>query len=115
MPNTTALRPAPPYHSTRPRRCSEGHGDGTAQYRWLTNDLATTSKPWKILFFHCPLNTCGPHRFDSFNGAFDRLELQRLLLPVARRYGVQLMLSGHDHAFQRFAPMNGVHTVVTGG
>src|SRR6266542_2562534 len=90
-------------------------GDDTPQRRWLTNDLATTTKPWKILFFHCPLNTCGPHRFDSYNGVFDRLELQRLLLPIARQYGVQLMLSGHDHAFQRFAPMNGVHTVVTGG
>ncbi len=89
--------------------------DASLQYRWLTNDLATTSKPWKILFFHCPVNTCGPHRFDSYNGALDRLEYQRLLLPVARQYGVQLLLSGHDHAFQRFAPMNGVHTVVTGG
>ena len=46
-------------------------GDGTAQYSWLTNDLATTTKPWKILFFHCPLNTCGPHRYDSDKGVFD--------------------------------------------
>jgi hypothetical protein len=90
-------------------------GDGTLQYQWLTNDLATTSKPWKILFFHSPLNTCGPHRFDSVSGLFDRLELQRLVLPIARQYGVQLILNGHDHAFQRFAPMNGVHSVVTGG
>ncbi|PYK98337.1 MAG: hypothetical protein DME19_12910 [Verrucomicrobia bacterium] len=90
-------------------------GDGTAQYRWLTNDLATTAKPWKILFFHIPLNTSGAHRFDSSDGVYDRLELQRLLLPIARRYGVQLVLSGHDHAFERFAPMNGVHAVVTGG
>ena len=90
-------------------------GDDTLQFRWLTNDLARTSKPWKILFFHCPLNTCGPHRYDSDQGVFDRLELQRLLLPVARQYGVQLVLNGHDHTFQRFAPMNGVHGVVTGG
>ena len=90
-------------------------GDGTAQYRWLTNDLATTTKPWKILFFHIPVNNCGLHRFESYNGVYDRLELQRLLLPIARQHGVQLILNGHDHNFQRFAPMNGVHTVVTGG
>src|SRR3989442_1322274 len=30
-------------------------GDGTAQYHWLTNDLAMTTKPWKILFFHIPV------------------------------------------------------------
>lgn len=90
-------------------------GDGTAQYQWLTNDLATTVKPWKILFFHVTVNTSGPHRFDSDGGVYDRLELQRLLLPLARQYGVQLILSGHDHAFERFVPMNGVHLVVTGG
>jgi hypothetical protein len=88
---------------------------GTAQYRWLTNDLATTTRPWKILFFHIPVNTCGPHRFDSYGGVYDRLEVQRVLLPIARQYGVQLILNGHDHAFERFAPMNGVHVVVTGG
>src|ERR1044071_4486376 len=90
-------------------------GDGTAQYRWLTNALATTLKPWKILFFHIPVNTSGPHRFDSSAGVYDRLELQRLLLPLARQYGVQLILNGHDHAFEKCAPMNGVHVVVTGG
>jgi hypothetical protein len=88
---------------------------GTAQYRWLTNDLATSAKPWKILFFHIPVNTSGPHRFDSNGGVYDRLDLQRILLPIARQYGVQLILNGHDHAFERFEPMNGVHVVVTGG
>src|SRR5438552_13090710 len=47
-------------------------GDDTLQYQWLTNDLATSTKPWKILFFHCPINTCGPHRYDSFGGLYDR-------------------------------------------
>jgi len=90
-------------------------GENSAQYRWLTNDLAASSKPWKVLFFHSPLNTSGPHRYDSDGFSYDRLELQRLLLPIASQYGVQLALAGHDHDFERFAPMNGIHTVVTGG
>jgi hypothetical protein len=61
------------------------------------------------------VNTSGPHRFDSNGGVYDRLDLQRILLPIARQYGVQLILNGHDHAFERFEPMNGVHVVVTGG
>jgi hypothetical protein len=89
--------------------------DGTPQYRWLTNDLAGSTKPWKLLFFHIPLNTSGPHRSDFAGTNYDRLELQRLLLPICERYGVQLVLTGHDHAFERFAPMDGTHTVVTGG
>ena len=90
-------------------------GENTPQYRWLTNDLAAATRPWKVLFFHTPLNTSGPHRIDSAGGVLDRVELQRLLLPVAKQYGVQLILTGHDHNFKRFAPMNGVHTVITGG
>jgi len=90
-------------------------GEGTAQYQWLTNDLASTSKPWKVLFFHAALNTSGLHRWDTNSVSYDRLEFQRLLLPIAERYGVQLVLTGHDHNFQRFAPMNGTHLVVTGG
>jgi len=89
--------------------------DDTPQYRWLTNDLAVSSKPWKLLFFHVPLNTSGPHRIDFAGTNYDRLELQRLLLPICRQYGVQLVLTGHDHDFERFAPMDGTHTIVTGG
>ena len=90
-------------------------GEGSAQYRWLTNDLATTPKPWKVLFFHAPVITSGPHRWDNDGVVYDRLELQRVLLPVAARYGVQVLFSGHDHAFERFAPLSGVHQVVSGG
>lgn len=89
--------------------------DGTPQYRWLTNDLAASAKPWKLLFFHIPMNTSAAHRFDFAGTNYDRLELQRLLLPICRQYGVQLVLTGHDHDFERFAPMDGTHTIVTGG
>jgi hypothetical protein len=89
--------------------------DGSPQMTWLTNDLARTTKPWKILFFHATVNSSGLHRFDYYASLYDRLERQRLLLPVAERYGVQLILTGHDHLYERLAPMNGAHIVVTGG
>jgi hypothetical protein len=89
--------------------------EGSLQYGWLTNDLAATAKPWKVLLLHAPVITSGPHRVDNDGGVSDQAELQRILLPVAERYGVQLLLSGHDHAFERFAPLRGVHQVVTGG
>jgi len=91
--------------------------NGSLQYAWLTNDLASTAKPWKVLFFHLPINSSGNHRFDDFNndGIEDRLELQELLYPLAKRYGVQLMLNGHDHVYEKFTPTNGVYSIVTGG
>ena len=40
---------------------------GDAQYQWLTNDLAATRKPWKIVAWHVPMNSSSGHRFDDFN------------------------------------------------
>ena len=90
---------------------------GSDQYRWLTNDLATTSKPWKVLAYHVPMQTSALHRVDDWNlnGIRDSEEIRAVLLPVAAQYGVQITFSGHDHVFERFAPTNGVHTITTGG
>ena len=45
---------------------------GTPQCQWLTNDLALTGQPWKIIIFHVPMNTSSAHRFDdsNFNGIY---------------------------------------------
>jgi hypothetical protein len=87
------------------------------QFQWLTNDLAASSKPWKMLFCHMPVANSGSHAsadYDS-NRVLDRVEFMNLLLPVAQQYGVQVIFSGHEHNFERFAPTNGFHSVVSGG
>jgi hypothetical protein len=90
---------------------------GSTQYVWLTNDLAQTAKPWKLVFMHSPLVTSSAHRRDdlNLNGIPDRLEIQQILLPVFQQYGVQAVFSGHDHNYERIRPTNGVHAFVTGG
>lgn len=90
---------------------------GSVQMQWLTNDLAATSKPWRILLLHIPLFDSTWHQFDDYNGNGrpDRLELQEWLLPVAAQFGVQAIFSGHAHCYERFAPINGVHCFVSGG
>lgn len=96
--------------------------EGSAQFGWLTNDLATSSKPWKFIFLHHPLATSGNHRTDTYNennphfgtGLFDWQVLQNLLLPVAQRYGVQMFFAGHSHDYERFLPIGGVYLSVNG-
>ncbi len=90
---------------------------GSAQLRWLTNDLASTTRPWRILLLHCPVFDSTLHYLDDFNnnGTPDPLELREWLLPVAAQFGVQVIFSGHAHCYERFAPSNGVHCIVTGG
>ena len=91
--------------------------NGSPQYCWLTNDLATSTKPWKFLFLHIGLTDSGYHRGDddNNNGVPDHLELQEWLLPVAQRYGVQIIFHGHNHDYERSNPMRGVYEVTTGG
>jgi hypothetical protein len=91
--------------------------NGSPQYSWLTNDLATSTKPWKFLFMHIPFANSGHHSLDddNNNGIVDHVELQQMLLPIAQRYGVQVVFSGHEHDYERSNPMGGVHHIVVGG
>ena len=87
------------------------------QARWLDRDLAMTRKPWKVVMAHIPWETSSVHRFDdsNYNLKPDGAEFAEVLLPVARRHGVQLFLSGHDHNYERLIPFEGMTSIVTGG
>jgi hypothetical protein len=43
------------------------------------------------------------------------MRLRELLAPIFERRHVQLVLTGHDHHYERMKPQQGVHYVVTGG
>jgi 3',5'-cyclic AMP phosphodiesterase CpdA len=77
------------------------------QTAWLEQQLAESTSTWKIAVFHHPPFTCGGHSGSS--------TVQRRWVPLFESYGVQLVLSGHDHNYQRFATQNGVTYVVHGG
>lgn len=77
------------------------------QLEWLDDALATSSKQWKIVALHHPPYSSGRH--GSTIGA------QELLTPVLVRHGVDLVLSGHDHHYERTHPLDGVTYVVSGG
>jgi calcineurin-like phosphoesterase family protein len=76
------------------------------QMRWLSKALTASTASWQVLVFHEPAYSCGKH--GSKPGA------QRQLLPAIAGRGVDLVLNGHDHDYQRFAPIDGVTYVVAG-
>ncbi|HIL70022.1 MAG TPA: hypothetical protein EYG38_09255, partial [Verrucomicrobia bacterium] len=90
--------------------------EGGIQNQWLDWDLEQTDKPWKVIIMHHPIQTSGNHRFtdSNFNQIADWVEVRQALLPLVSKHGVQLILNGHDHVYERFAPVQGVHTVTTG-
>lgn len=87
------------------------------QQTWLDADLAASGKPWKIILLHHPMMSSGEHRFDdqNGNGIPDMQEVRDYVLDVATRRGVQLVLAGHEHVYEKFVPVKGVHHVISGG
>ncbi len=77
------------------------------QAAWLDEDLAASTLPWKIVYLHRPPYSSGEHGSDT--------SLRNALAPVLEKHHVQLVLSGHDHDYERTLPQNGVEYVVTGG
>ncbi|HVG56639.1 MAG TPA: metallophosphoesterase [Vicinamibacterales bacterium] len=71
------------------------------QLGWLDKELAASGSEWKIMFFHHPLYSSG-----ETHGSAD---LQRgLLEPVFMKYGVNLVLAGHEHFYERIKPQKGI-------
>jgi 3',5'-cyclic AMP phosphodiesterase CpdA len=77
------------------------------QLEWLEDALASSSNQWKVVALHHPLYSSGRH--GSTRGAEERLA------PLLGRHHVDLVLSGHDHHYERTHPMDGVTYVVSGG
>lgn len=92
-------------------------GPGSPQYQWLENDLASTSKPWKFIFGHNPWWSSGPHQWDDYNvnGIRDEVEFREGVAALAMRNGAQVAFFGHEHTYERLGPVQGLHSIVTGG
>jgi hypothetical protein len=75
-----------------------GCSGGSPQYRWLRHLLATRSDGCSLAFMHHPLISSGPHGDDE-SGA-------RPLWKLLYHFGVDVALVGHDHIYERFAPVN---------
>ena len=79
-----------------------------AQTLWLRKVLATPQPvgTWTIVAMHHPAYSAGAHGSE--------LEVRRTWGELFARYEVPLVLSGHDHDYQRSAPQDGVTYVVSG-
>lgn len=77
------------------------------QTAWLARSLRASRARWKLAAFHHPAYTCG--NYGSHGDVVSKWA------PLFERYGVKLVLSGHDHNYQRFAVRRGVRYVVHGG
>jgi hypothetical protein len=77
------------------------------QLDWLEKGLRNSSADWKICFFHHPLYSDG-----KFHGPDTNLRSQ--LAPLFLKYGVNVVLSGHEHVYERIKPEQGIYYFVLG-
>jgi 3',5'-cyclic AMP phosphodiesterase CpdA len=80
--------------------------DDPEQLAWLEETLAQSDATWRIVALHHPPYSAG------YQGS--SADVRAVFQPVFERYGVQLVLSGHDHDYQRSTPINGVTYIVSG-
>jgi predicted phosphodiesterase len=77
------------------------------QVEWLQKELEASGSDWKIAFFHHPLYSSG-----ATHGSAD---LQRAALePVFVKRGVNVVLTGHEHFYERIKPQKGIAYFIIG-
>jgi acid phosphatase type 7 len=64
------------------------------QVTWLKNDLAQDTHPCEVAYFHHPLFSSGEHGNDTS---------QRAIWDALYAAGVDVVINGHDHDYERFA------------
>ena len=83
---------------------------GGAMLTWLAQDLAATGMEWIIAYWHHPPYSKGSHDSDNPLDSEGRMrDMRENALPILEAHGVDLVLSGHSHSYERSMLLHG-HT-----
>ena len=77
------------------------------QLEWLEKELKVSGSDWKIVFFHHPIYSSGEKHGSN-------IELRKILEPVMVRNGVDVVLAGHEHFYERIKPQKGINYFIIG-
>ncbi len=77
---------------------------GSAMLTWLQADLNATAQDWIIAFWHHPPYTKGSHNSDAET---ELIEMRTNVLPLLEAGGVDLVMNGHSHCYERSYFLNG--------
>ena len=70
------------------------------QQAWLEKELSGSKAKWKIAFFHHPLYSSG-----ATHGS--EVDLRAIVEPLFIKYGVDVVLAGHEHFYERLQAAEG--------
>lgn len=77
---------------------------------WLRSDLAMNTNRWTIAYWHHPPYSKGSHNSDTES---QLIEMRENFLPLLEAGGVDLVLSGHSHDYERSYLINGHYGLST--
>ncbi|OJW79167.1 MAG: hypothetical protein BGO59_11495 [Spirosoma sp. 48-14] len=70
---------------------------------WLKQDLAATTQKWKIVYMHFPPYTQGNHNSETEP---DLIAIRQRINPILERFGVDIVMMGHSHVYERSYPLH---------
>ena len=77
------------------------------QLTWLEEKLKADTSDWKVAFFHHPPYSSGG-KHGSSSGVREVVE------PLFVKYGVNVVLAGHEHFYERVKPQKGIYYFISG-
>lgn len=81
---------------------------GSPFTEWLHADLQANDKQWVVAYMHQPPHTDGSHESDAFWEVY--MEAMRdNIMPILENYGVDLVMAGHSHVYERSYLLNGFY------
>ncbi len=75
-----------------------------AQVQWIKADLALNTKPWIVAYWHHAPYTKGSHNSDTES---ELINIRQNFIRILEREGVDLILCGHSHDYERSKLMLG--------
>ncbi len=79
-----------------------------AMATWLRSDLDSTTNTWIIAYWHHPPYTKGSHNSDTET---ELVQMRQNFLPILEDGGVDLVLTGHSHSYERSFLLDGHYGV----
>ena len=70
----------------------------SSMFQWLRNDLINNNQQWTVVFFHHPPYSKGSHNSDI---DIELVDMRKNIVPLLESFGVDLVLSGHSHNYER--------------
>jgi hypothetical protein len=78
--------------------------------RWLKLDLERAKADWIVAYFHHPPYTKGTHDSDREK---QLIEMRTHIMPILDSGGVDLVLTGHSHIYERSMLVDGAYATPT--